>query len=288
MAAPGNSTVLLTLLAAFVACTGYAGGRLHQWYRMGRDRDDAYRDGYDTATRSVFSMAARVISPFRADRAAIRASAAVSIPAPAGFPAILPSSAAAPAACAVAPTSAVALSGSVDALDGSSAAVAGAVDALDGSSAAAAGSSAGHDGGRFDPTSAATPGRPGLEVVAGGSGPAGGGGQSRPEGGPGRSGSGAVPRRPRSGVSAARRRPDGEGGEPAGRSAGGRSHLVPVPDAVESSGRHLVPDELVRAATYRLAPDRVARAKVRGALSPDDLPPVGGVPRASVPKPRSS
>lgn len=274
MAAPGNSTVLLTLLAAFVACTGYAGGRLHQWYRMGRDRDDAYRDGYDTATRSVFSMAARVISPRRADRAAIRASAAVSIPALAGFPAIVPSSAAAPAACAVAPTSAVALSGSVDAHDGSS--------------AAAAGSSAGHDGGRFDPTSAATPGRPGLEVVAGGSGPAGGGGQSRPEGGPGRSGSGAVPRRPRLGVSAARRRPDGEGGEPAGRSAGGRSHLVPVPDAVESSGRHLVPDELVRAATYRLAPDRVARAKVRGALSPDDLPPVGGVPRVSVPKPRSS
>jgi hypothetical protein len=33
-------------------------------------------------------------------------------------------------------------------------------------------------------------------------------------------------------------------------------------------GRHLVPQELVRAATYRLNPDRVARARVPGALPP--------------------
>ncbi|WP_203827516.1 hypothetical protein [Actinoplanes palleronii] len=39
---------------------------------------------------------------------------------------------------------------------------------------------------------------------------------------------------------------------------------------VESSGRHTVPDELVRAATYKLAADRVARAKVIG---PDDAAP---------------
>jgi hypothetical protein len=55
---------------------------------------------------------------------------------------------------------------------------------------------------------------------------------------------------------------------------------------VSSSGRHLVPDELVRAATYRLPPDRVARAKVRGAVPPDD--PAGTLERPSVPKPRSS
>jgi hypothetical protein len=84
MTAPGNSPLILTLLAAFIACTGYAGGRIHQWYRMGHDRDEAYRDGYDTATRSVFSMAARIISP-RArerDRAAIRAAATTPFPAP--------------------------------------------------------------------------------------------------------------------------------------------------------------------------------------------------------------
>ena len=74
MTAPGNYALLITLLAAFVACTGYAAGRLHQWYRTGLDRDEAYRDGYDTATRSTFSLAARIIGP-RRDSAAMRASA---------------------------------------------------------------------------------------------------------------------------------------------------------------------------------------------------------------------
>src|SRR3954468_25021747 len=68
MTAPGNSVLLLTILAAFLACTGYAAGRLHQWYRTGLDRDEAYRDGYDTATRSVFGLAARLIGPKRAVR----------------------------------------------------------------------------------------------------------------------------------------------------------------------------------------------------------------------------
>ncbi|WP_189078167.1 hypothetical protein [Mangrovihabitans endophyticus] len=76
MTAPGNSPLIFALLAAFVACTGYAAGRLHQWHRTLQDRDEAYRDGYDTATRSVFSMAARIMSP-RREKAAIRASASV-------------------------------------------------------------------------------------------------------------------------------------------------------------------------------------------------------------------
>ena len=74
-------------------------------------------------------------------------------------------------------------------------------------------------------------------------------------------------------------------------------------------GRHFVPDELVRAVTYRLTPDRVARAKVRQAKRtpeavPDEAPEPrlasedGTVqrpaseedqaPRQSLPKPRSS
>jgi hypothetical protein len=51
-----------------------------------------------------------------------------------------------------------------------------------------------------------------------------------------------------------------------------------------------VPDELVQAATFRLAPDRVARAKVRGAEQPP-APESSADPSSrpsSVPKPRSS
>lgn len=54
-------------------------------------------------------------------------------------------------------------------------------------------------------------------------------------------------------------------------------------DAVSSSGRHTVPDELVRASTYRLPPDRVFRAKVRDNNTPPDDPTT-----RLVPKPRQS
>src|SRR3954470_13961563 len=68
MTAPADDALLITLVAVFAASTGYAAGRLHQWYRTGLDRDEAYRDGYDTATRSVFTMAARLIGPRRGNR----------------------------------------------------------------------------------------------------------------------------------------------------------------------------------------------------------------------------
>jgi hypothetical protein len=77
MTAPGNSALIFTLMAVFVACCGYAAGRLHQRYQMERDREEAYRDGYDSATRSIFSLAARVIAP----RRGVRASAPVVLPA---------------------------------------------------------------------------------------------------------------------------------------------------------------------------------------------------------------
>jgi hypothetical protein len=163
MTAPDNSPLILTLLAAFIACTGYAGGRLHQWYRMGRDRDDAFRDGYDTATHSVFSLAARVLNPRRADRSESRTSAAV----------ILPASA---------------------------------VTTTDG----------------IRPPESPSPGSTSLA------------------------------------------------------------------DALEPAGRHTVPDELVRAATYRLNPDRLARAKVPGVVPPEDSSVPEWTPRVSVPKARVS
>jgi len=151
MTAPGNDALLITALAAFTACLGYAAGRLHQWYRTVLDRDEAYRDGYDTATRSVFGLAARLIGPRRAVRGTAVVTAAAS------------------------------------------------------STAAAAAS----------PVSAASP-----------------------------------------------------------------------PPADDTGGRHFVPDELVKAPTYRLTPDRVARAKVR-ASTPEDDESQETTRLPSVPRPRA-
>lgn len=216
MTAPGNSVLLLTLLALLLSCTGYAAGRLHQWYRMGLDRDEAYREGYDTATRSVFSLAARIIGP-RRDRAAIRASASV------GPSVVGPSSA---------------------------------------ESSARSGRRPPH------PAVASSPRGVSSSVVS-------------PEV------FALSPAEVTPVVSAAGSSPVADAS-----SAAGFSSVAEREDA-EETGRHTVPDELVRAATYRLPPDRVARAKVRSAAPrglPDDaaqrLPET--TPHVSVPKPRSS
>ena len=49
-----------------------------------------------------------------------------------------------------------------------------------------------------------------------------------------------------------------------------------------------MPDELVRAPTYRLTPDRVARAKVREAVSDDDESLETTTRLPAVPRPRKS
>ena len=193
MSAPGNSAVLVTLLAVLIICTGYAAGRLHQWYRAAADRDEAYQEGYDTGARSTFSMAARIAGPGRA--AAIRASAPVRPPSPESSAASSSSRCSSISSLAAEPF--------------------------------------------FAPKAVASPASGPLD---------------------------ASPFASRSAVSSV------------SPSAAG--------DEISSSGRHLVPDELVRAATYRLTSDRVARAKVRGAVPPDDTAPAPG--RPSVPKPRSS
>jgi hypothetical protein len=77
MTAPGNDVLLMVLLVAFTASTGYAAGRIHQWYRTALERDQAYRDGYDTATRSLFSLAARIVRPRRSEKPAVRGTATV-------------------------------------------------------------------------------------------------------------------------------------------------------------------------------------------------------------------
>ncbi|MEU7904512.1 hypothetical protein [Actinoplanes sp. NPDC049118] len=176
MTAPADDALLITLVAVFTACAGYAAGRLHQWYRTGLDRDEAYREGYDTATRSVFSMAARLIGPRRAARGT----------------------------AVVASTSARPVTSALEA--------------------------------------SVTPPSAGLRPAVLGA-------------------------------------PD---------TAGTSLHPgAPGPDGEEGIGRHLVPDELVQAPTYRLAPDRVARAKVRDAVPADDETLEAARP-PFVPRPRSS
>jgi hypothetical protein len=57
MIAPGNSIVQIILGLAFLIASGYALGRIHQWYRYGNERDQSYREGYDEAAQSMFDMA---------------------------------------------------------------------------------------------------------------------------------------------------------------------------------------------------------------------------------------
>lgn len=46
------------LFMIIVLC--YTAGRLHQWYKTAADREAAFRDGYNMATTSLFSTAARI------------------------------------------------------------------------------------------------------------------------------------------------------------------------------------------------------------------------------------
>ena len=62
MTAPGNSLLQIVLALAFVIASGYACGRIHQWYKHGLERDRSYREGYDHASRSMFDMAVRTRS----------------------------------------------------------------------------------------------------------------------------------------------------------------------------------------------------------------------------------
>ncbi|GAA2548175.1 hypothetical protein GCM10010435_16970 [Winogradskya consettensis] len=59
MTVPGNNLIQAVFALAFVIASGYAAGRIHQWYKQGLDRDRAYRTGYDRASHSMFDMAIR-------------------------------------------------------------------------------------------------------------------------------------------------------------------------------------------------------------------------------------
>ncbi len=50
---PGLATVLLVFMT-------YLAGRVHQYFKQTEEREEAYRDGYNMATRSLFGLATRV------------------------------------------------------------------------------------------------------------------------------------------------------------------------------------------------------------------------------------
>ncbi|NMO53212.1 hypothetical protein HH310_18685 [Actinoplanes sp. TBRC 11911] len=70
MNAPGDSALIVVLLAVFVACAAYAAGRIHQRWQAAQDREEAYRDGYENGTSNVFSTAVRMLGPKRSARGA--------------------------------------------------------------------------------------------------------------------------------------------------------------------------------------------------------------------------
>jgi hypothetical protein len=55
----GSTTLQIALAVIFVIVTAYSAGRVHQWYRHTFERDVAYREGYDQASRTLFHLAAR-------------------------------------------------------------------------------------------------------------------------------------------------------------------------------------------------------------------------------------
>jgi hypothetical protein len=299
MTAPGDSVLIFLLLALFVACCAYAAGRLHQRYQTARDRAEAYRDGYEEATRSVFSLAARMIVP----RRSVRASAPVlaDVPTVPIVPARRGGTAAevVPAGGGTAAEEVPAGGAAVEVVPPGGGDVCG-LSVASGADVVPA-----RPAGVF--VGPAAPGRPLAKPVDAGQGfpvpppvsPAAvGGGPALGERPPLQrraAGRRAVPEGPRV--------DDAKADPPAGKSPGaGEPEAGVLPQALRrpvghraadeeaansagvSTGRHTVPDELVQAATYHLPPDRIFRAKVREPDGPAGEP----TTHRTVPKPRQS
>lgn len=56
MTAPGNDLLFLVLTLSVLLSSAYAVGRIHQWHKYGIERDEAYRTGYDKASRTIIGM----------------------------------------------------------------------------------------------------------------------------------------------------------------------------------------------------------------------------------------
>lgn len=53
---PGLATFLLVFMC-------YIAGRVHQFFKQTSEREEAYREGYNQATRALFSLATRMARP---------------------------------------------------------------------------------------------------------------------------------------------------------------------------------------------------------------------------------
>ena len=53
--------VHIALAVIVVIATAYFAGRVHEWYRHGFEREVAYREGYDQASRALFKLAVRKV-----------------------------------------------------------------------------------------------------------------------------------------------------------------------------------------------------------------------------------
>ncbi|MGK5679765.1 hypothetical protein [Actinoplanes sp. URMC 104] len=60
----GNSSALqmIVYIVLSVLCA-YGGGRIHQWYMHGMERDRAFREGYNHGFHALFHLAARGSRP---------------------------------------------------------------------------------------------------------------------------------------------------------------------------------------------------------------------------------
>ncbi|GAB2628748.1 hypothetical protein Aab01nite_21530 [Paractinoplanes abujensis] len=56
----GNSGTLQIIAGVVLSMmSAYGGGRIHQWYMHGMDRDRAFREGYAHGYQALFHLAAR-------------------------------------------------------------------------------------------------------------------------------------------------------------------------------------------------------------------------------------
>ena len=62
MTFPSSTALQVMFAVAIVIFTAYAAGRVHQWYRHGFEREEAFREGYNQASHALFHLATRNVS----------------------------------------------------------------------------------------------------------------------------------------------------------------------------------------------------------------------------------
>ncbi len=58
-----NTIFEIVFCIAIAASVAYLGGRFHQWYRLGTDRDQSFQEGYRHGYRAFFLLAVRDFRP---------------------------------------------------------------------------------------------------------------------------------------------------------------------------------------------------------------------------------